>query len=840
MSTSDHIPRNRPDPDSLDFEALKKQGIELNQQLSGKNWTDYNQHDPGVTILEQLCYGLTDLAYRSGFPVEDYLGDKHGRIDYDRAALFRPQDILPCRPVTANDYRRLLYDAIPEIEDVWLKAKRAKGLHANGLFTVYIRVDGACIDGDDAEQRKAALKCRVRQVYSAHRNLCEDIDDVHIVATSNFYLSGVIDIRGRTPAKVFADIFFLCSRQISSAIKIERYEDVFAAGRSREDVFSGPLTTHGYIDDTDLHNAQETISTVKLIALIRQVEGVVQVRNLALRDEAGRVVDDLPYDPAQPSLPVLAFPSTVEQKRYLQFALSRNSRDKRTDVGAVSDDAELEKDAALLEAARLELKKLNFEFRAFRSGNDMVDRFIKLPQGTPHDFAEFTSIQNQFPAIYGINQYGIPSSAPEARKAKGKQLKGYLYAFEQLMANYLQTLEGIGKLFSVDENLQQTYFWQFLDHHTIPDIEGLYANGLDQTESAVGDVCARRDDVSDRRNRVLDVMLAMYGEEFPAEVFLLHDEYGADDAAQWLIQSKIEYLKNLPDIGCNRNAAADYMQEAGAEGNVSGLQKKISLLMGLNDFDTDRSLTGSILKNKILLTPDPAAGAAAPAAQDAQGEAVRAMPPEEKEAREALSLHNGRISISMFRRGVNLTNYVLTQKGARVAVGFRARENAPIWHLAEGRDLRQATLFAHQFRNALVKLNLQCEGLHVVEHLLLRPQGSGAGHEGPTVAPDFYACRISVVFPAWTTRFSNVEFRKSAEEAICRNLAAHIFPEFYWLDFADMHIFEKYHDAWRVALQKWAKVGQTDSDFAAMNAASGKLIAFLQKKSAQTTRNYWV
>jgi len=841
MSTSDHIPRNRPDPDSLDFDALKRQAIELNQHLSGKNWSDYNQHDPGVTILEQLCYGLTDLAYRSGFPVEDYLGDKHGRIDYDRAALFRPQDILPCRPVTANDYCRLLYDAIPEIEDVWLKAKRVKRLHANGLFTVYIKVDSACIEGDDAEQRKAALKFRVRQVYSAHRNLCEDIDEVHIVATSNFYLSGVIDIRGRTPAKVFADIFFLCSRQISSAIKIERYEDVFAAGRSREDVFCGPLTTHGYIDDVDLHDAQETISTVKLIALIRQVEGVVQVRNLALRDEAGKVVDDLPCDPAQPSLPVLAFPQTVAQKRYLQFALSKNSRDRRTDVGALSDDAEMDKDAALLEAARLELKKLNFEFRAFRSSNDMVDRFIKLPHGTPHDFAEFTSIQNQFPAIYGINQYGIPASAPEPRKAKGKQLKGYLYPFEQLMANYLQTLEGIGSLFSVDENLQGTYAWQFLGNRTIPDIEGLYANGVAQTIPAVGDICAQRDDVSDRRNRVLDVMLAMYGEEFPAEAFLLHDEYGADDAAEWLIQSKIAYLKNLPDIGCNRNAAADYMQDCAAKGNVSGLQKRISLLMGLNDFDTDRSLTDDILKDKILLTPDPAAAAAVSDVQEAQGMAVRAMPPEEKEAREALSLRNGRISASMFRRGVNLTNYVLTEKGSRIAVGFRTRENAPLWHLAEGRDLGQATLFAHQFRNAMVQLNLQCEGLHLVEHLLLRPQGPDVvDHESVTVAADFYSCRVSVLFPAWTARFSSVEFRKSVEEAVCRNLAAHIFPEFYWLDFADMHIFEKYHRAWRTALQQLAKPDRDGIDFDAMNAASEKLIAFLQKKNAQSERNYWV
>ncbi|HEY8023223.1 MAG TPA: hypothetical protein VIF60_01565 [Burkholderiaceae bacterium] len=842
MAIPDHIPRNRPDPDSLDFDALKKQGVALNQELSGKNWTDYNQHDPGVTILEQLCYGLTDLAYRSGFPVEDYLGDKNGRIDYDRAALFRPQDILPCRPVTANDYRRLLYDAIPEIEDVWLKAKRSKGLHANGLFTVYIKVDGAFLEGPDAAQRKAALQCRVRQVYSAHRNLCEDIDDVHIVETENIYLSGEIEIRGRTPAKVFADVFFLCSRRMSSALKIERYEDVFAEGRNREDVFCGPLTTHGFIDEVGMQGDQDSISTVKLIALIRQVEGVVQVRNLALRNVEGKVVDDLPCDPAQKAFPILAFPQTPRQKAYLQFALSKNSRDKHGDIGAATDDAELEKAAAILEAARLELKKLNFEFRAFRSGNDMVDRFIKLPQGTPHDFAQYYSIQNQFPAIYGINQYGIPPSAPAARRAKGKQLKGYLYPYEQLMANYLQTLEGIVRLFSVDETLQQTYFAQFLGNRNIPDVEGLYHRDVTQTAEAVDDIAARRDNVADRRNRVLDVMLAMYGEEFPDDAFLLHGEYRGSDAVQWLIESKIEYLKNLPDIGCNRNGAADYLQDIDTAGNVSGLQKKVGLLMGLSNVASYRSFTDDILKHKILLTPDPEVDHAAERGRrEPQGNPVCVMPPEDKEAREALSLRNGRISVSMFRRGVNLSNYVLMRKGEQVAVGFRVRESAPVSQLSERADTRQATLFAHQFRNALVQLNLQCEGLHLVEHLLLRPLGPDAiGQENANVPPDFYACRVSVIFPGWTARFSNREFRKSAEEAVCRNLAAHIFPDFFWLDFADMHIFEKYQHAWRTALRQLGQVKRDTIDFDAINSASDKLIAFLQKKRAQGARNYWV
>jgi len=30
---------------------------------SGRSWTDSNTHDPGVTLLELLAYGLADLAY---------------------------------------------------------------------------------------------------------------------------------------------------------------------------------------------------------------------------------------------------------------------------------------------------------------------------------------------------------------------------------------------------------------------------------------------------------------------------------------------------------------------------------------------------------------------------------------------------------------------------------------------------------------------------------------------------------------------------------------------------------------------------------------------------------
>ena len=41
---------------------MKQAGIDYIRQLAHAFWTDYNEHDPGITALEQLCYALIDLG----------------------------------------------------------------------------------------------------------------------------------------------------------------------------------------------------------------------------------------------------------------------------------------------------------------------------------------------------------------------------------------------------------------------------------------------------------------------------------------------------------------------------------------------------------------------------------------------------------------------------------------------------------------------------------------------------------------------------------------------------------------------------------------------------------
>jgi len=97
--------------DDVAFASLREFAIDRAQQASGEVWTDYNLHDPGVTILEAVCFAMTDLVYRADFAVADHLCGPGGAIDFDRQALFAPEVIFPCRATTALDYRRVLLDA---------------------------------------------------------------------------------------------------------------------------------------------------------------------------------------------------------------------------------------------------------------------------------------------------------------------------------------------------------------------------------------------------------------------------------------------------------------------------------------------------------------------------------------------------------------------------------------------------------------------------------------------------------------------------------------------------------------------------------------------------------
>ena len=103
---------------TLNYEQLFQEGIQHIEKLSGKIWTDYNAHDPGITILEVLSYAITELGYRSDFEIGDIIEPSpESAILND---FFSLANVGSNAPLTIDDFRKLLID-IDGNRNAWLE-----------------------------------------------------------------------------------------------------------------------------------------------------------------------------------------------------------------------------------------------------------------------------------------------------------------------------------------------------------------------------------------------------------------------------------------------------------------------------------------------------------------------------------------------------------------------------------------------------------------------------------------------------------------------------------------------------------------------------------------------
>ena len=112
------ILKNPALPPAQDYNALRKSGIDLIQQLGSNLWTDYNIHDPGITLLELLCFAITDIGYRESFSIEDLLTTEKGGLAANDQCLYTARRILTNNPWTPNDWRKLIID-MEGVRNAW-------------------------------------------------------------------------------------------------------------------------------------------------------------------------------------------------------------------------------------------------------------------------------------------------------------------------------------------------------------------------------------------------------------------------------------------------------------------------------------------------------------------------------------------------------------------------------------------------------------------------------------------------------------------------------------------------------------------------------------------------
>lgn len=832
-----YIKRQLSDPDDLDFDGLRRRGIDLLQALSGNTWTDYNLHDPGVTLLEALCYGLTDLAYRTDFDVADYLTGASGSIDFDGQALFAPQDIFPNSPVTETDFCKLIYDAMPEVDDVWIDTGAADG-RTNGLFSVFVKPRESLFHARDTSDDD--LRRTVLALLARHRNLGRDVEQVCIVASRPYMLAGDIEIDDSRPAaEIYADLYFQCAKMISSGGRIVRFEEARAAGMSWEDMLDGPLTGHGYIEDGHFAVANYEIDALKLIGVARHIPGVKQVRKLCLMNADGAEIYWIQLAQSEAVCPVLAFPDDPVMAQKLR--LRHGKAPGQLAAGEGEDDPRMHNRHAVQfhEQVRLYIKKFEFEHDAFRTSDGNLERLLDLPRGHYRPLDEYSSVGEHTPSMYGINHYGVPRSEPPEVHARALQLKAYLYPFEQMMANYLASLQGIKQLYSTDSALDKTYFATFLGEREIPKLPMLYRDDI--VSADIDAVLRRQDGFADRRNRVLDSMLAMYGEVFPDDALRRYDLYHADaDALELhLIDCKIGLLRHLCELSARRGNAMNLQDGYGDGGNYAAIQHRVQLLAGADRASVGGSLAAGMVHGDVRFISDKRYRDRLAELDEApqhvvydDTEPLAGGLGEITDDTGAMRLPHDAVAPALMLAGIHHENYRVLPSGDDHGWLCLTVSDAVWWPIMRlPRDELAAA--GRRMRTMLTDLNRRCEGFHLLEHVLLRPRGTDTAR---SMADEFYAHRVSVILPGFTARFADPGCRAWVEELIAQNLPAHLLPQFYWLDFPLLAQFEMRQATWLGLLREAA----SDRPAEGLDAAADQLIEFLNKSAPYHTNRVWV
>lgn len=546
MSASERIliPRHKGEAGPEAFDSLRSAGIAEIQALSGSVWTDYNAHDPGVTILEQLCYALTELFYRTDFPVEDILAASSGVIDWNRQGLLPPEAAFPCRPATASDYRAAILAEVPEVENAWVDPVLDAGA-PTGLYRFRLRLRTDFEASEELGRRETLAREKARQVFMRSRNLCEDLDSIAFVPTSAYRLAAQVTIRDEAdPAEILAKIYLSCRTVLAGPAHFLPYDRAVDEGIAPERIFRGPYTRSGLIEDEGAPSDREC-TTADILAQISAIAGVEGVRALA------------PLD-ASPGMKSLYWPQSDAEIGVKLFVGSRQIK-------------------VSLHELTMRFRELDFTSRGASYLPSGIAAILPRPAGQARPLADYRSVQYLFPAIYGLGPNGVEESESLDRKAMSEQLRAYLLMFDQPMADYLAMLSNLHRLYSAEPDARQTYFTQALDEKAFPGITGL-ANGYGAPELESFLASYRH---AERAKRLLDYMLALYGESFQDD-YLRHSAKGLTAREEIaLVEGRKAYLDDIARVTRDRGAAMDLRRPPGPE-NRSGLEIKLGHLLGLH------------------------------------------------------------------------------------------------------------------------------------------------------------------------------------------------------------------------------------------------------------------
>lgn len=755
----------REPQDSLYHQLQEKMLNEL-QNSAGEVWTDYNPHDPGLTIGEALNYALTELDYRLRFGLEDYLVPASGVFKPQEMGLFTPIQVFPVSPVTGGDYRKLLTDGVEEVENVWIYPVAGENLE-KGWYDILVELSPMAALGV-----KEGVKKKIVALYHANRNLCEGLHQVNFIERRPLQLNGEIEVKsGVDPLDILGDIYWEALQFFTEGLSYKKLNESVAKGERPDEILDGPQLKHWIIDNASLRPLRCHYSVASLYRRLLGIKGIVAIRSLQFYEEQLGNLERITVDNPACSYTV-AIPGEGMQNHIRLFA------------GGVQVKKELSGLPDLLYARHARY------FGEQHKTKDLSGLTTEL-KGQYHPIYTHESVQNEFPECYGINKWGVASGESAQRKAQAHQLKAYLLLFDEVFARGLKELEHIPEL--MEMRCQE-------DQEGIVPLEAPETMWDKLTDSErIGQIPRTADRILEQKKYRADVWDKMYGEESNPDWLRDYDFY--ELSAREQVERRMAFLKRIPEWGRDRFKALNLKEDT--RGNMPGIKAYVGALLGW-ETEMERPVVNILpIYNLRLIRddhfynrPDGILSHDLVPEDMLRPENMEFIPQTDQvfsdqdyhllKARLPL-LHYNLLFEGLFREGVRMENYRLLNipyHPDRLLI-FRHRQREVWINLGRFHSRPELQETANCLRRFLVMLNRKSEGIYILEHLYMPVKESFA---------------VTVVLPGWSVRMNDLSFRRACEELICRRLPAHLRVRFAWLDVERMWEFERAYYDWRRAL----------------------------------------
>ncbi|KAG0187718.1 hypothetical protein DFQ28_005938 [Apophysomyces sp. BC1034] len=553
----------------IHFDTLWEAACQELTRYASKTWTDTAEHDPGVTLLQALAYGVSDLAYRHTLPLVDLLTEKEKPPIFPEK--FGPQWALTCTPITDDDYRRALLDLHSDGDDgyfyfrniqlvkepddhrytYWYNATEhqlqyhpsrvEKKIQVMGGYQLFVEPNREIVgDPDKLGKAQEALNDFLKN----HRNLCEQVRDVVDLAPQDLDVQLEVDLEDdcQDATRVMADIYTLVDDWISPKPQRATGDTLLAQGYAIEDIYHGPQLQHGWIITLPpkINYGEQTIDISGLARHLLAVPGIERIQKLAFPDNEWIT-----------TVPVEHYPRVWGKKPFETLCQGKSVKLFKRGQRLKAQAADVEK-----EVKTKAPKLIDNTHCGVQTG--------RLRDGTYHPASD------RIPPCYGLQD-------PLQEQKKDPQrlhLHQFLLAFEQWLAGGCCQLSSLPQILAFDRykrNLKGDiwgYRWPFSSGSLLDKIHDGYRAKLKQCIEKINK------DYS-KELSIINYLLGYFGGQRPPRVLDLDDEK--------FLRIQQGYLEQFCELNYNRaNIRID---------QISALHKRIAARLGIDEnlfFDPDK------------------------------------------------------------------------------------------------------------------------------------------------------------------------------------------------------------------------------------------------------------